>query len=82
MRLSQLATKQLIDAKEGKKYGVLEHFECVIDPKSGKVVGFQLKDMQTIFKKNRDRYFIAWEDISLVGKDRILFHSTNMERDE
>ena len=82
MRLSQLATKQLIDVKEGKKYGQLEHCECVLDAKSGKIIGFQMRDNPALFKKQTEKTFIKWEHISLVGKDRILFHATGEEHRE
>lgn len=81
MRLSQLATKQLIDVKEGKKYGQLEQCECVIDHKKGQVVGFQMRAQPNIFKKQQEEMFIKWEHISLIGKDRILFHAAVMERE-
>lgn len=78
MRLSELAAKQLIDMTEGKKFGVLEHCECVIDPKNGKILGFQMKEMPSMFRNKRETKFIAWDHIELVGKDRILF--TDVER--
>jgi YlmC/YmxH family sporulation protein len=81
MRLSQLATKQLIDMKEGKKYGQLEQCECIIDAKNGQIVGFQMRDNPTIFKKQEDPIFIKWEHITLVGKDRILFQARQTESD-
>jgi YlmC/YmxH family sporulation protein len=80
MRLSQLAAKQLIDIKEGKKYGLLEHCECVVDGKGGQIVGFQMRDQLSMFKKNEEPIFIKWEQITLVGQDRILFQNSEAER--
>ena len=81
MRLSELATKQLIDMREGKKYGILDHCECVIDPKNGKIIGFQMKEMPSMFKQKREGKFIAWEHITLVGKDRVLFTDVEGEKE-
>lgn len=81
MRLSQLASKQLIDVKEGRKYGQLEQCECVIDAKKGQILGFQMREQPSFFKKHDDAVFIKWEHISLVGKDRILFHAGQTERE-
>lgn len=79
MLLSELAEKQLIEMENGIIYGYLSDTECVFDPKTGKIVGFEFDSTTKLsFKKRKttESEFIPWEEIHLIGEDRILFRKT------
>lgn len=42
MLLSELAEKELIEMENGVRYGYLSETECIFDPKTGKILGFEL----------------------------------------
>lgn len=80
MLLSELAEKELIQVKDGTRYGKLADTELLFDPKNGRIVGFEVYQKSASFfqgnKANKKKEFISWEEIILIGKDRILFNDT------
>ena len=80
MLLSELAEKELIEMEKGIRYGYLAETECIFDPKTGKIHGFEMPSqaMKMPFqkKKNSSVAYIPWEEILLIGEDRILFNKT------
>ena len=75
MRLSELAEKELIEVENGVRYGYLSESECLFDTKTGKIHGFELEAPARLsfMKKKEETMFIPWEEILLIGEDRILF---------
>lgn len=77
MLLSEMAEKELIEMKNGEKYGYLSETECFFDPKTGKILGFELVEPFRFLKTaDQGKHFIRWEDIQLIGENRILFNET------
>lgn len=80
MLLSELAEKELIEMENGVRYGFLSDTECVFDPKTGKILGFEMPAdaMRQLFQKKKATTpaYIPWEEIVLIGEDRILFKKT------
>ncbi|MFF2753979.1 YlmC/YmxH family sporulation protein [Psychrobacillus sp. NPDC058041] len=85
MLLSELAEKELIQVKDGARYGKLANTELLFDPSSGKIKGFEVYQKSASFfqvnKTNKKKEFISWEEIILIGKDRILFNETDSFND-
>ncbi|SDM56906.1 sporulation protein, YlmC/YmxH family [Psychrobacillus sp. OK028] len=83
MLLSELAEKELIQVKDGARYGKLADTELLFNPESGKIEGFEVFQKTGAFfqanKSGKKKEFIAWEEIILIGKDRILFNEANTE---
>ncbi|MDI2589213.1 MULTISPECIES: YlmC/YmxH family sporulation protein [unclassified Psychrobacillus] len=81
MLLSELAEKELIQVRDGARYGKLADTELLFNPKTGKIEGFEVFQKTTSFfqanKTNKKKEFIAWKEIILIGKDRILFNETD-----
>ncbi len=79
--LTELAEKELIKVKDGSRYGKMADTELLFDPTTGKIEGFEVfQKAPTFFQTNktgRRKEFIAWEEIILIGKDRILFNETD-----
>ncbi|MCP1144100.1 YlmC/YmxH family sporulation protein [Lysinibacillus endophyticus] len=84
MLLSELAEKELIEMENGVRYGYLSETECLFDPKTGKIYGFELDNQSSKMpfqkKKTTSPLFIPWEEIHLIGEDRILFRKTSTSR--
>ena len=82
MRLSELAEKELIEVENGIRYGYLSESECLFDTKTGKIHGFELEaPMRLSFmKKKEETMFIPWEEILLIGEDRILFQKIQKKK--
>ncbi|PKC52386.1 hypothetical protein RhiirA1_481608, partial [Rhizophagus irregularis] len=70
MLLSELAEKELIEMENGVRYGYLAETECVFDPKTGIIYGFELADQSAKIpfqkKKPAQTMFIPWEEIHLI----------------
>ena len=79
MLLSELAEKELIEVENGIRYGFLADTECIFDPKTGKILGFEMPahTMKKLLQKKTETTYIRWEEIVLIGEDRILFNKTN-----
>ena len=76
MLLSQLAEKELIEVNDGVRYGFLANTECVLDLQTGKVKGFEIQPNRIksmMSKYDRQPFTILWENIVLIGEDRVLF---------
>lgn len=72
--------------ESGIRYGTLEDTECLFDPKTGKIYGFEMLKqgaMRLPFQKKptKDVEFIPWDEIVLIGEDRILFRKTSTVKD-
>nr|WP_106784295.1 YlmC/YmxH family sporulation protein [Lysinibacillus timonensis] len=84
MLLSELAEKELIEIENGVRYGYLAETECIFDPKTGIIYGFELADQSAKMpfqkKKSGQSLFIPWEEIHLIGEDRILFRKAKPTR--
>lgn len=80
MLLSELAEKELIEMEKGVRYGFLAETECIFDPKTGKILGFEIPSqmVKMPFQKKKPGMvrYIPWEEILLIGEDRILFQKT------
>lgn len=77
MLLSEMVEKELIEMKNGEKFGFLAETECIFDEKTGKIIGFELiEPFRFIKSSEQSKKFIHWQDIQLVGENRILFTET------
>lgn len=80
MLLSELAEKELIEMEKGVRYGFLAETECIFDPKTGKILGFEMPAQMVKMPFQRKKAgmvkYIPWEEILLIGEDRILFQKT------
>ncbi|MEC1179300.1 YlmC/YmxH family sporulation protein [Metasolibacillus meyeri] len=78
MLLSELADKELIEMQNGVRYGFLADTECLFEPTTGKIIGFELMPQTKLMfqKRKSGAAFIPWEEIALIGEDRILFNKT------
>ncbi|TQR20969.1 YlmC/YmxH family sporulation protein [Psychrobacillus vulpis] len=85
MLLSELAEKELIQVKDGARYGKLADTELLFNPTNGKIEGFEVYPKSASFfqanKANKKKEFISWEEIILIGKDRILFNEADSSGD-
>lgn len=74
----------MIEVKNGIRFGYLANTECIFDVATGKIEGFELQPhmLKSLFKNKSTAAtsFIRWQDIVLIGKDRILFtESTDLQ---
>ncbi len=78
MLLSELAEKELIEIQNGVRYGFLADTECLFEPTTGKIIGFELMPQTKLSfqKRKTPPAFIPWEEIVLIGEDRVLFNKT------
>ena len=80
MLLSQLAEKELIEVNDGVRYGFLANTECVLDLQTGKIKGFEIQPNRIkslVSKYDKQPFTILWENIVLIGEDRVLFRKTS-----
>lgn len=82
MLLSELAEKELIQVEDGVRFGLLTETEMLFDPKSGAIIGFEVLKKNSRFsfqsRPAHSNEYIPWEEIVLIGDDRILFNKTKM----
>lgn len=81
MLLSQLAEKELIEVNDGVRYGFLANTECVLDLQTGKIKGFEIQPNRIkslVSKYDKQPFTILWENIVLIGEDRVLFRKTGV----
>lgn len=80
MLLSELAEKELIEMENGVRYGFLAETECIFDAKTGKIIGFEMpaQMVKMPFQKKKAGMvkYIPWNEIILIGEDRVLFQKT------
>lgn len=78
MLLSELAEKELIQVKEGVRYGLLGDTDLLFEPETGKIIGLELKQRTGLLglKQVAGNEYISWDEIMVVGEHRILFGNT------
>lgn len=78
MLLSELAEKELIQVKEGVRYGLLADTDLLFEAKTGKMIGLELKQRTGLLglKQVAGNEYIPWEEVMVVGEQRILFGKT------
>ena len=80
MLLSHLAEKERIEVNDGVRYGFLANTECVLDLQTGKIKGFEIQPNRIkslVSKYDKQPFTILWENIVLIGEDRVLFRKTS-----
>jgi len=82
MLLSELAEKELIQVEDGVRFGLLTETEMLFDPKTGRIYGFEVLKKNNRFsfqsRPMQSNEYIPWEEIVIIGDDRILFNKTRM----
>ena len=74
MRLSELVRKELVGMKDGKKYGLLQHAELVLEPATGELIGIEVKSQKSWKTMSRETlFFIPWNTIQVIGDEYVLF---------
>mgnify|MGYP002510700426 CR=1 FL=1 len=78
MLLSELAEKELIQVKEGIRYGLLADTDLLFEAETGKLIGLEIKQRTGLLglKQVASKEFIPWSEIVVVGEHRILFGKT------
>lgn len=78
MLLSELAEKELIQVKEGIRYGLLADTDLLFEAKTGKLIGLEIKQRTGLLglKQVAGKEFIPWQEIVVVGEQRVLFGKT------
>ena len=84
MLLSEMVDKELIQVEGGVHFGILAHTECLLDVKTGKIHGFEILKEKGPFQKKKVKVseMIPWQEIILIGEDRILFNKTTTVQSE
>ncbi|KXH80030.1 YlmC/YmxH family sporulation protein [Sporosarcina sp. HYO08] len=81
MLLSDLAQKELIQVTDGVRYGFLADTDLIFDSKTGAIIGFEIRKKSGRFsfkgRQEQSEEFIPWEEIVLIGEQRILFGKTH-----
>lgn len=76
--LSELAQKELIQVKDGVRYGLLADTDLIFNGETGEIIGLEIKKRTGLFglKNDSSEELIPWEEIVLIGEHRILFGKT------
>ncbi|MFJ7950584.1 YlmC/YmxH family sporulation protein [Lysinibacillus sp. NPDC096418] len=84
MLLSEMVDKELIQVEGGVHFGILAHTECLLDVQTGKIHGFEILKEKGPFQKKKMKVseMIPWQEIILIGEDRILFNKTTTVQSE
>lgn len=76
MRYSELAGKEIIDIAEGRRLGVINDTDLIIDSETGKVLAIVLPDYP---RRGLFRFFgrpagltIPWSGVKKIGVDLII----------
>ncbi|MFC7320494.1 YlmC/YmxH family sporulation protein [Halobacillus campisalis] len=70
MRLRHLASKEVIDVREGKKLGILGQADLTIDPNSGRILSLIVLNRGLFHSKTET--VIEWDYVEIIGEDTIL----------
>ncbi|PKR78671.1 YlmC/YmxH family sporulation protein [Halalkalibacillus sediminis] len=73
MRYNDLSGKELIDAVNGERLGILGQTDLEIDPRTGSIRNILIQDFSMLgFKKGERETMIKWSDVEVVGQDMIV----------
>lgn len=72
MRISEIRNKQVINVFDGSRLGHFGDMDITFNPKSGKIIAFELNRSLGFGIKDTESIIIPWTSIAKFGKDMIL----------
>ena len=76
MRFNELSGKEIIDASQGVKLGVLGQTDLEINEQTGQIEAFIIPTYKWFgLKKEDEETFIRWRNIKVIGEDMIVVES-------
>lgn len=84
MLLSELAEKELIEMENGVRYGYLSETECLFDPKTGKIYGFELDNQSSKmpFQRKKPLHHYLFRGKRFILLERIVYCSAKHQQVE
>lgn len=80
MRFNEISGKEIIDASQGVKLGVLGQTDLQINEQTGQIEAFIVPTYKWFgLKKEDEETFIRWRNIKVIGEDMIVVESDIFE---
>jgi YlmC/YmxH family sporulation protein len=73
MRLSEFGNKEIVNLNDGKRLGLIEDSDLIIDENTGKINSIVVYETKGSIFRSRPNYIeIPWEYIKKIGNDMII----------
>ncbi|MDI6604858.1 MAG: YlmC/YmxH family sporulation protein [Thermoanaerobacteraceae bacterium] len=73
MRLSEFGNKEIVNLNDGRRLGLMEDSDLIIDENTGKIKSIIVYEMKgSIFRNKMENIEIPWDAIKKIGNDMII----------
>lgn len=73
MRLSEFGNKEIVNLNDGKRLGLVEDSDLVIDENTGKINSIIVYETSgSIFRSKQNYIEIPWGSVKKIGNDMII----------
>lgn len=78
MRLGEFGSKEIVNLTDGRRLGLIEDSDLIIDENTGKINSIIVYESKGSLFRNRSGYVeIPWESIRKIGNDMLIVEIDN-----
>ncbi|AIS52471.1 sporulation protein, YlmC/YmxH family [Thermoanaerobacter kivui] len=72
MRLSEFGNKEIVNLTDGRRWGLVEDSDLVIDEETGKILSIIVYESRGLFRGRSGYFEISWDSIRKIGDDMLI----------
>lgn len=72
MRLSEFGNKEIVNLTDGRRWGLVEDSDLVIDEETGKIYSIIVYESRGLFRGKTNYIEISWDAIRKIGDDMLI----------
>ncbi|MGB9678616.1 MAG: YlmC/YmxH family sporulation protein [Thermoanaerobacteraceae bacterium] len=72
MRLSEFGNKEIVNLNDGKRWGLVDDSDLIIDEETGKIQSILIYEIKSFFRGKSGYIEIPWDSIKKIGNDMLI----------
>ncbi|WP_054644887.1 YlmC/YmxH family sporulation protein, partial [Thermoanaerobacter thermocopriae] len=72
MRLSEFGNKEIVNLTDGRRWGLVEDSDLVIDEETGRIHSIIVYESGGLFRGKTNYIEISWDSIRKIGDDMLI----------
>ncbi|ADD02440.1 sporulation protein, YlmC/YmxH family [Thermoanaerobacter mathranii subsp. mathranii str. A3] len=80
MRLSEFGNKEIVNLTDGRRWGLVEDSDLVIDEETGRIHSIIVYESGGLFRGKTNYIEISWDSIRKIGDDMLIVEFEEKKR--
>ncbi|MBE3592622.1 MAG: YlmC/YmxH family sporulation protein [Thermoanaerobacter sp.] len=80
MRLSEFGNKEIVNLTDGRRWGLVEDSDLVIDEETGRIHSIIAYESKGLFRGKTNYIEISWDSIRKIGDDMLIVEFEEKKR--